>query len=179
MPSTFTRWSGLVGLLSVPLMVAAQLFYETQKVDGEVEAVPWGVFIPFVMMLIGFAGLVARTWGAFGWVRAVSATLLITIGATVGSAAGYGMLGVICSAMILAGLVLVFEVVYREAILPRPATALLVASGLILAMLMPSGVEKQSWPYYLAGALLVAAWIWLQYTLWCERPERATLAGSH
>ena len=46
-------------------------------------------------------------------------------------------------------------------------------------MLMPTGVEKQSWPYYLAFAMLFVTWIWLQYTLWSERPERAALAGSH
>jgi hypothetical protein len=178
MPSTFTRWSGLIGLLSLPLYVAVGLFYETRKVDGEVEGVPWGLLIPFVMILIGFAGLVARTWGAFGWVRAVSATSLVTIGiASIGVTGGYGMGGVFCSVMILAGLVLVFEVIYREAILPRPATALLVASGLIICMLMPTGVEKQSWPYYLAFAMLIATWVWLQYTLWSERPERASVAS--
>jgi len=182
MPSTFTRWSGLIGLLSVPVMVAAQLFYETQKVEddlhtvSEVEGVPWGLLIPAAMILIGFAGLVARTWGAFGWVRGASATVLIAVGFSV---QGYGTRGVIASVMILAGLVLVFEVIYREAILPRPATALLVASGLIICMLMPTGVEKQSWPYYLAFAMLTVTWIWLQYTLWSERPERGALAGSH
>ena len=76
------------------------------------------------MILIGFSGLVARTWGAFGWVRGVSATVLIAVGFSV---QGYGTRGVIASVMILAGLVLVFEVIYREAILPRPATVLLVA----------------------------------------------------
>jgi hypothetical protein len=43
----------------------------------------------------------------------------------------------------------------------------------------PTGVEKQSWPYSLAFALLIVTWIWLQYTLWSERPERGALAGSH
>ena len=52
MPSTFTRWSGLIGLLSLPVMVAVQLFYETQRVEDahgtvrEVDGVPWGCSSP-------------------------------------------------------------------------------------------------------------------------------------
>ena len=124
-----------------------------------------------VLMVLGFAGLVARTRGAFGRVRGTAISVLVVLGMVLSPIARGGVVGgTIVAGLWLAALALLAEVVVREAVLPRPATIMFVVAVVACSALSPTSLDKQSLPYYLGAAAGLTGWMWLHYTLWSERP---------
>lgn len=180
MPTTFTRWSGLAGIVGTILMPAVLAYYDAQLEPGEDSGAvtPVLLIVPFLLMVTGLAGLIARTHGAFGRVRGTVATVLIVTGTVLSPISRGGLLaGTVVAVLIIVGFGLLFDVIYREAVLPRPATALFVGAVIVLSAMSPTPIEKQSLPYYVGAAALLIGWLWLQYTLWSERPERVPAAA--
>lgn len=176
MPSTFTRWSGLAGIVGTAGSAAAIAYYDAQKTPGDIDPTPVLLVIPFALLVIGLAGLIVRTRGAFGRGRGGIAGLLIVAGLCL-TPFGYGVVGAVAATLLLVGFGLLFEVIYREAILPRPATVLFAASVVAVSALSPTSLEKQSAPYYLGFGLMLVGWLWLHYTLWSERPASARVVA--
>lgn len=172
MPSPFTRWAGLAGMLGVvTLAVGLATIPETRP--GEIDPAP-NVLLPIslALLLAGLAALIARTWGAFGRARGVAAAVLIVAGLSL-VPVGYGAAGWAAATLLIVGFGVLFDVILREAVLPRPATTLFVVSLVALSLLSPTSLDKESPPYYAGFALMVTGWLWLHYTLWSERPARA------
>ena len=174
MPTTFTRWSGLAGILGaaalglMPLEEAAR----GTPPDG-IDPLLLSMLVAMGLLVVGFLGVAARTRGAFGrWRGALVLVLIAVPTAMAAMGYGWGVGGAVMAVMFLAALVLVLETAFQVGALPRPATLLFTAAGLGLAALLPTDVEKQSLPYYVGLALLAIGWVWLQYTLWSERPAR-------
>lgn len=173
MPSKFTRWSGLAGMLGVILLFATFVqigVTDNPNVDGDP---PPPILLPVsgLFLLTGFAGLVARTRGAFGRWRGSAILVTLAAGAALLPFA-WGAAGWVDAALFLLALGLICHTVFREDVLPRPATTLMFVSIVTMSILAPTSLDKQSMPYYLGFAALLIGWIWLQYTLWSERPER-------
>lgn len=164
MPTTLTRWCGLAGLCGPFVLLAAGL---AEGEDG--NSAPLLLLVPFVLILSGLVGVVARTKGSFGRLRGWTASTLIVAGATVGATAGYGVTGVVCSVAVLAGITILLQTTFRVGALPRPATLTIAVAGVALAAMIGSDMKEQSVPVYIAGAALFSGWCWLQYTLWSER----------
>ena len=172
MPTRFTHWSGLCGMLAVPTMVLSSVV-TPEPTPGPDARDGFPVLLPIVLLLavLGFAGLVARTRGAFGRVRGTAITALVVLGTVLSPIARGGLVGgTIVAVLWLGALALVAEVLIREAVLPRPATIMFVAAVIICSALAPTSLEKQSLPYYLGAAAGFTGWVWLHYTLWSERP---------
>jgi hypothetical protein len=178
MPSKFTRWSGLAGMLGVVLMAVTFAFVLEPPPEGQGDPEPPIVLlVGFALVAVGFAGLIARTWGAFGRWRGVAVAILTGAGLALGPFA-WGLVGWVCAALLLTALALVCDVIVREGVLPRPATVLFVVSIVAMSALAPTSLEKQSAPYYLGFAALVSGWMWLEYTLWSERPARTASVAA-
>jgi hypothetical protein len=176
MPSRFTRWAALAGMLALPTLAVSLAFHERAKVGLDGDPPPNALMpIAFLMLLAGLAALIVRTHGSFGRTRGVIATVLIVAGLCL-APVGYGLVGVVASGLLIVGFGLLFDVIYREAVLPRPATALFVVSIVGLSLMAPTPIEKQSLPYYIGATTLLVGWMWLLYTLWSERPERAAVS---
>ena len=172
MPSPFTRWAGLAGMLGV-VMCAVGLAVIPETKPNEIDPPPNLLLVAsFGLLVIGLAALIVRTWGVFGRARGIIATVLIVAGMCL-VPVGYGVIGWAAATLLILGFGLLFDVIFREAVLPRPATTLFVVSLVALSLLSPTSLEKQSLPYYLGAALMVSGWLWLHYTLWSERPTRA------
>lgn len=173
MPTTFTRWSGLLGMIGAVAMAAVPIEASSRSttVDGRDPLLVLPI-IGGVLILIGLVGLVARTRDALSGPRLALAGGLIALPlVALGFGLGWGLVGAVMAVMILGGLGVFLERVFRMGALPRPATILLVTAGLALAALAPTDLEKQSPPFYISALALGAGWIWLQYTLWSERSE--------
>jgi hypothetical protein len=171
MPSPFTRWAGLAGMLGV-ITLAVGLATIPETKPGEIDPPPNVLaFVSLGLLVLGLAALIVRTRGAFGRARGVLATVLIVAGMCL-VPVGYGIVGWAAATMLIVGFGVLFDVIFREAVLPRPATALFAVSLVALSLMAPTSLEKQSWPYYVGGALMVVGWLWLHYTLWSERPTR-------
>lgn len=180
MPTMFTRWSGLAGIVGTILMPVVLAYYDAQLEPGQDSGAvtPVLLIVPFVLMVTGLAGLIARTHGAFGRVRGAVATVLIVAGVVLSPISRGGLVaGTIVALLLITGFGLLFDVIYRENVLPQPATALFVGSVVALSAMSPTPIEKQSLPYYVGFVALLAGWLWLQYTLWSERPERVPAAA--
>ena len=180
MPTPFTRWSGLAGIVATILFPVVLVYYDSQLEPGEDSGAvtPVLLLVPFALMVTGLFGLIARTHGAFGRIRGIAATVLIVAGIVLSPVSRGGLVaGVVVATLLIVGFGLLFDVIYREAVLPRPATALFVVSIVALSAMSPTPIEKQSLPYYVGFAALLAGWLWLEYTLWSERPERAPAAA--
>lgn len=172
MPSPFTRWAGLAGMLGViTLAVGLAVIPETKP--NEIDPPPNVLLIvSFGLLVLGLAALVVRTWGAFGRARGIIATVLIVAGMSL-APVGWGIIGWAAATLLIIGFGLLFDVIFREAVLPRPATTLFAVSLVALSLMAPTSLEKQSSPYYLGAALMITGWLWLHYTLWSERPTHA------
>ena len=175
MPTRFTRWSGLAGILGavavvlIPLEAAARATPPSGR-----DPLLLSGFVALALLVVGFLGVVARSRGAFGRRRGALAILLLAIPIAMASMGyGWGLIGVPMAVMALGGLALVLDTAFQVGALPRPATLLFAAAGLGLAALSPTDVEKESLPYYVGFALLMIGWVWLQYTLWSERSEHS------
>lgn len=174
MPTTFTRWSGLFGMLAAVVFAVVMPVEAAARGQGTDGRDPLLVSAPvgLILLMVGLLGMVARTRGSFGrWRGATALVLVITPVVMVAFRLGWGPIGAVMAAMILGGLALVLHTVFRVGALPRPPTLLLAAAAVGLAALSPTDLEKQSAPYYIGFALLALGWLWLQHTLWCERPE--------
>lgn len=176
MPTKFTHWSGLCGMLAVPAMLLG-LVVAPEPTPGPDARDGFPVLLPLVLLLviIGFAGLIARTRGAFGAVRGAAISTLVVLGTVLFPFARGMVGGTIVAGLWLAALALVAEVIIREAVLPRPATTMFVVAVVTCSVLAPTSLEKESLPYYLGAAAALAGWMWLHYTLWSERPASARL----
>lgn len=172
MPSKLTHWSGLLGMIGPVILVTMFALISENGTET-----PFHLFVPAFCLLAGCAGLVARTRGAFGRWRG-AAIVVLTVCALALAPAAWGLLGWIVALMLLLAAALICDVIFREDVLPRPATLLLIGSVVALSALSPTSLQKQSVPYYALGAALVVGWIWLQYTLWSERPERAVVSAA-
>lgn len=175
MPTKFTQWSGLCGMLALPTMLLSNVVTPgtTPGPNGK-DGFPVLLPLVLVLMIVGFAGLVVRTRGAFGRVRGAAISVLLVLGTALSPIARGGVVGgTIVAGLWLAALALVAEVLIREATLPRPATVMFVAAVMASSLLSPTSLEKQSLPYYLCAAAGVTGWMWLHYTLWSERPASA------
>jgi len=172
MPTKFTHWSGMCGMLALPTMLLS-LVVTPEPTPGPDARDGFPVLLPLVGLLIavGFAGLVARTRGAFGRARGTAISALMVTGTVLLPIARGGVVGgAIVAGLWLAALGLVAEVIIREAVLPRPATVMLVVAVVACSILSPTSLEKQSLPYYVGGVAAFTGWMWLHYTLWSERP---------
>ena len=179
MPTKFTHWSGLCGMLVLPAMLLSFAVTPEPSDPTATDSVP--VLLPLVLALIiiGFAGLVARTRGALGRVRGTAICSLLMLGIALSPISRGGLVGgTIVAGLWLAALALLAEALIREAVLPRPATIIFVAAVMTSAILSPTSLEKQSPAYYLCAAAGITGWIWLHYTLWSERsaPSRVQTA---
>jgi len=172
MPTKFTRWSGLCGMLALPaLLVSFAVTPEPTPGPNAKDGFPVLLPLVLVLMVLGFTGLVARTRGAFGRVRGTAISVLVVLGLTLSPISRGGVVGgTIVAGLWLAALALVAEVIIREAVLPRPATIMFVVAVIASSVLSPTSLEKQSLPYYLGAAAGFTGWMWLHYTLWSERP---------
>lgn len=180
MPTPFTRWSGLAGIVGTILFPVVLAYYNSQLEPGEDSGAitPVLLIMPLALFVTGLVGLIARTHGAFGRVRGTVATVLIVAGIVLSPMSRGGLVaGAVVATLLIVGLGLLFDVIDREAVLPRPATALFVGSIVVLSAMSPTSLEKQSLPYYVGAAALLAGWLWLEYTLWSERPERVPVAA--
>ena len=172
MPSRFTRWAGLAGMLGVVTLVVG-LAVTPETKPNEIDPPPNVLLVVALGLLaLGLAALIVRTMGAFGRTRGLIATALIVVGVCL-VPVGYGLLGWAAATLLIVGFGLLVDVIFREAVLPRPATTLFGVSLVALSVMSPTSLEKQSSPYYLGFALMTAGWLWLHYTLWSERPTRA------
>ena len=167
MPTAFTRRAGLVGLCGAPLLGLGF----AQPSDG--NQVPWLLLLPFASFVIGLLGVIVRTRGSFGRSRGLIALGLIVVGGSVGSAGGYGVVGLVCAVAVLLGISLLLHTTYQVGALPKPATLTVVVAGVALAALIGSDIREDSLPVYAAGVALFVGWCWLQYTLWSESPAAA------
>ncbi len=177
MPTKFTHWSGLCGMLALPTMLLSNVV-TPQPTPGPDARDGFPVLLPLVLVLVvvGFAGLVARTRGAFGRVRGTAISVLVVLGTVLLPISRGGVVGgAIVAGLWLAALALVAEVIIREAVLPRPATIMFVGAVMVCSVLAPTSLEKQSLPYYLGAVAGFGGWMWLHYTLWSERPAPARL----
>lgn len=175
MPTKFTYWSGLCGMLALPTMLLSNLV-SPEPTPGPDARDGFPVLLPLVLglMIVGFAGLVARTRGSFGRVRGTAIVLLLVSGIALSPISRGGLAGgAIVAGLLLAALALLAEVIIREAVLPRPATIMFVAAVMVSSVLSPTSLAKQSLPYYLCAAAGLTGWMWLHYTLWSERPARS------
>lgn len=172
MPTKFTHWSGLCGMLALPTMLLSSVLTPEQTPGPDAkDGFPMLLPLVLVLMILGFVGLVARTRGAFGRVRGTAISVLVVLGTALSPISRGGMVGgTIVAGLWLAALALVAEVLIREAVLPRPATIMFVAAVMTSSILSPTSLEKQSLPYYLCAAAGITGWMWLHYTLWSERP---------
>jgi hypothetical protein len=171
MPTKFTHWSGLCGMMALPVMLLSSAVTPEPSDPTATDSVP--VLLPLVLALIivGFAGLVARTRGAFGRTRGTAISVCLVLGIVLSPISRGGLLaGAIVAGLMLAALALLAEAIIREAVLPRPATIMFVAAVMASSVLSPTSLEKQSLPYYLCAAAGATGWMWLHYTLWSERP---------
>lgn len=177
MPSKFTHWAGLCGMLAVATMLLSGIL-TPEPTPGPDAPDGFSPLLPVVLMLavVGFAGLVVRTRGAFGRIRGTAIWVLAVLGTILFPIARGGIVGgTIVSLLWLAALALVAEVLIREAVLPRPATIMFLTAVLVSSALSPTSLEKQSLPYYLCAVAGFGGWIWLHYTLWSERPVKARM----
>ncbi len=176
MPTKLTHWSGLCGMLALPTMLLSSVV-TPEPTPGPDARDGFPVLLPLVLvlMILGIAGLVARTRGAFGRVRGTAISVLVVLGIVLSPIARGMVGGTIVAGLWLAALALVAEVLIREAVLPRPATIMFAAAVMTSAILSPTSLEKQSLPYYLCAAAGITGWMWLHYTLWSERPAPSRL----
>ncbi len=171
MPTKFTHWSGLCGMLALPAMLLSPVITPEQAPGPDArDGFPVLLPLVLVLMIVGFVGLVARTRGAFGHARGTAISVFVVLGIALFPLARGMVGGTIVAGLWLAALALVAEVLIREAVLPRPATIMFVAAVTTSSVLSPTSLEKQSLPYYLCAAAGITGWMWLHYTLWSERP---------
>jgi len=173
--SRFTTRSGLIGVIGGVLIGALAAAQAANGSHHDATTVPTaigvaGFLIPVALTFVGFVGVVARHRGALRRTDLFALGLLAT-GLVVMWLPYWGILAIAVPLMIV-GTVLFGVRVYRVHALPRPPLALMLLAGGWLIAMTVTKVDKSATEYSIAWALVLAAWTWLQFTLWSERPER-------